>query len=381
MSKSLRIIIVMLEPPLPFGNAAARWFDVLLKGLINRGHDVTAFATCTNPSDIDKAQQLFPDCDLRCFTHPNRGGLWAKLETLRQPYSYVFSPEFKQQLNQELAKPFDVLHLEQVWSGWLGFKYGHKAFLNVHFLHSIDRGLPKTQQWLTERAEAKILKAYPNLITLSDRLGTAIHKISPKSHIDILPLGIDLSLYPFIPKSLERTSPPTIGLIGTFNWTPTYTAAERLITKLWQPIKQQIPNAKLLLVGRSAKSVLARFGDIPDAEIYENVPDTLPYFQQLDAMVYAPLVGSGMKVKVMEAFALGIPVVTTPDGIEGLPAQDRVHGGICLEDDGLIDRTVEILKNPITAEQYRQAARQMLEATCSPEIVLDKLEAIYTKKI
>jgi polysaccharide biosynthesis protein PslH len=381
MKKSLRIIIVMLEPPLPFGNAAARWFYVLLKGLINRGHEVTVFATCANPADIDRAQQLFPDCDLRCFTHPRRGGLGAKLETLWQPYSYVFSAEFKQQLKQELAKPFDVLHLEQVWSGWLGLDRSHKSFLNVHFLHVIDRGLPQTQQWLTERAEAKILRAYPNLITLSDRLGTAIHEISPKSHIDILPLGIDLSLYPFMPKSPDRTSSPVVGLIGSFNWTPTYAAAERLITKLWQPIKQQIPNAKLLLVGRSAKSVLAKFGDIPDAEIHENVPDTLPYFQQLDAMVYAPRVGSGMKVKVMEAFALGIPVVTTPDGVEGLPARDRVHGGICLEDRDLIDRTVEILKSSTTAQQYRQAARQMLEATCSPEIVLDKLEAIYTKKL
>jgi polysaccharide biosynthesis protein PslH len=381
MKKSLRIIIVMSEPPLPFGTAAARWFYVLLKGLIDRGHQVTAFAPCSNPADIAKAQALFPDNDLRCFPHPTRTGLLSKLETLRQPYSYIFSPELKQQLNQELAKPFDILHLEELWSGWLGFKYCDKTFLNVLFLHSIDLGLPKRQQWLAVRAEAKILRAYPNLITLSDRLGTAIHKISPKSHIDILPLGIDLSLYPFMPKSPDRISPPVVGLIGSFNWTPTYTAAERLITKLWQPIKHQIPNAKLLLVGRSAKSALARFGDIPDAEIYENVPDTLPYFQQLDAMVYVPLVGSGMKVKVMEAFALGIPVVTTPDGVEGLPARDRVHGGICLEDDDLIDRTVEILKNPSVAEQYRQAARQMLEATCSPEIVLDKLEAIYTKKL
>jgi polysaccharide biosynthesis protein PslH len=49
-------------------------------------------------------------------------------------------------------------------------------------------------------------------------------------------------------------------------------------TKLWQPIEQQIPNAKLLMVGRSAKSALARFRDIPDLEIHEDVPDTLPYF-------------------------------------------------------------------------------------------------------
>jgi polysaccharide biosynthesis protein PslH len=375
--KSLKIILVLPESPLPFGNAAARWFYVLLKGLVERGHQVIAFAACNNPDDIDKAKHLFPDCDLRCFPYPVRRGLLSKLETLRKPYSYTFSPELKQQLNQELAKPFDILHLEQLWTGWLGINHYSKAFVNVHFLHSIDRGLPKIAQWLAERAEIQILRGYPHLITLSDRLAQNIQKIAPKSQVDIVPLGLDLSLYTFI--STKPVNPqPTIGLIGSFNWTPTFTAAERLITKLWQPIKQQIPNAKLLMVGRSAKSALARFGDIPDLEIHEDVPDTMPFFQQLDVMVYAPTVGSGMKVKVMEAFALGIPVVTTPDGVEGLPAEDQVHCGVCVGDDDLILRTVEILHNSNLANQYRHAAREMLEATCSPEVTLSKLEKIYS---
>jgi polysaccharide biosynthesis protein PslH len=374
--KSLRIILVMIEPPLPFGNAAARWFYVLLKGLLERGHQVTAFAACSNPDDIDKAQQLFLNCDLRCFTHPVRSGLSAKIGTLIRPYSYVFSPELKQQLSQVLDQPFDILHLEQVWAGWLGSKHKNKTVINVHFLHSIDQGLPNPYQWLAERAETKILKAYPRIITLSDRLGQKIQRITPKSQIDIVPLGLDLSLYTFIPNKPVNPQ-PTIGLIGSFNWTPTFTAAERLITRLWQPIKQQIPKARLLMVGRSAKSALARFGDIPDLEIYEDVPDTLPYFQQLDVMVYAPPVGSGMKVKVMEAFALGVPVVTTPDGVEGLPAFDQVHGGVCVGDDDLILRTVEILNNSNLANQYRYKAREMLEATCSPDVTLSKLEKIY----
>ncbi len=366
----------MIEPPLPFGNAAARWFYVLLKGLLERGHQVTVFAACSNPNDINKAKQLFPDCDLRCFTHPIRSGVLAKLETLRKPYSYTFSPELKQELNQELAKPFDILHLEQLWTGWLGINHCSKAFVNVHFLHSIDRGLPKIPQWLAEKAETRILRAYPHIITLSDRLAQKIQKIAPNSKVDIVPLGLDLSLYPFIINKPVNPQ-PTIGLIGSFNWTPTFTAAERLITKLWQPIKQQIPNAKLLMVGRSAKSALARFGDIPDLEIHEDVPDTLPYFQQLDVMVYAPLLGSGMKVKVMEAFALGVPVVTTPDGVEGIPAFDRVHGGVCVGDNDLILRTVEILHNSKLANQYRYKAREMLQVTCSPDVTLSKLEKIY----
>ena len=48
----LRIVLVMIEPPLPFGNAAARWYYVLLRGLVARGHRVTAFAACSKPGEI-----------------------------------------------------------------------------------------------------------------------------------------------------------------------------------------------------------------------------------------------------------------------------------------------------------------------------------------
>ena len=60
-------------------------------------------------------------------------------------------------------------------------------------------------------------------------------------------------------------------------------------------------------------------------EIRSDVPDAQPFFRELDVLVYAPAVGSGMKVKVIEAMALGTPVVTNSQGIEGLPATDGVE--------------------------------------------------------
>jgi glycosyltransferase involved in cell wall biosynthesis len=52
----------------------------------------------------------------------------------------------------------------------------------------------------------------------------------------------------------------------------------------------------------------------------------------MDVMLYAPNSGSGMKVKLMEAFALGTPIVTTSDGVEGILAEDGIHAGMCEDD-------------------------------------------------
>ena len=88
--KPLRLVLVMIEPPLPFGNAVARWYYVLLKGLAECGHRVTAFATCSQAEDVEKALALFPASafDLRCYEHPQRGGL--RLRGLRDRFVAMF---------------------------------------------------------------------------------------------------------------------------------------------------------------------------------------------------------------------------------------------------------------------------------------------------
>src|SRR5688500_8802180 len=102
--KPLRIALVMIEPPLPFGNAAARWFYVLLRGLVERGHRVTAFAACSHDNEMHEAQRLFPspDFDLRCFPLPP-GSLQGKFRSLVQPYSNFFSGELRANLREVMA--------------------------------------------------------------------------------------------------------------------------------------------------------------------------------------------------------------------------------------------------------------------------------------
>ena len=384
----MKILLVINSPPLPFGNADARWYYVLLKQLVARGHQVTTFAVCPKAEDVQKARDLFPasDYDLRCYAiDPHQSGLGKKLKTLQQPYSYIFSEELRRDLAAALAQPYDIIHLEQLWSGWLGLPDPERALVNIHYLHSLDRSFARDNSLetkfrclMTDRAERKLMRAFPNITALSDRLSQQVRQVNPHADVRTVPLGIDLSLYPF-DLTKQRGQQPVVGLIGGFNWGPSYTAAERLITRLWPEIKRQVPDAKLQIVGRDAQRALAKFGDIQGLEIFQDVPDTLPYFVNTDVMLYAPVAGSGMKVKVMEAFALGTPVVTTAEGVEGLPARDRVHAGICEDDRGLIDRTVEVLTTPVLAQQLRSNARALLEEHCSPPITVAQIEKIYSQ--
>jgi glycosyltransferase involved in cell wall biosynthesis len=381
-----RILIVLPDPPLPFGNAAARWYYVLARGLAERGHQVTTFAACPDPAQAEEARALFaaPEHDLRLFRmEPGGRGPWARLRSLRRPYSYVFGPELRHELRAELARGFDVLHLEQLWSGYLGREHAEQALLHIHFLFHIDMAERPIQsaadrvlRVATRRAESRLLRAYPNISTLSPRLTEEVRRISPRSEVRTVPLGMDLSLYPFESPG-PRDGGPVVGLIGSFQWQPTRSAAERLVTRLWPEIRSRVPGARLRLVGRKARAAMAHLVLGPDVELFEDVPDAVPYFRGLDVLLYAPGPASGMKVKVLEAFALGVPVVTNADGVEGLPALDGDQLGIAEDDAGLVERTVALLADPALRDRRRLAARALVEAHCRPEPVLDRLEEVY----
>ncbi len=92
-----RVVLAMIEePPAPFGNAAARWFYVLLRGLVGRGHRVTAFAACSKPREIEESRALFPGPDygdLRPLrSRPAAAAPRRSCRTLRRPYSLHVRP-------------------------------------------------------------------------------------------------------------------------------------------------------------------------------------------------------------------------------------------------------------------------------------------------
>jgi polysaccharide biosynthesis protein PslH len=382
-----RVVIAMIEPPLPFGNAAARWYYVLLKGLVERGHDVTAFAACSKSREIDEARSLFPapDYDLRLYPIPTEGGLASKWRTLRQPYSYMFGPELRRDLDAELARGYDVLHLEQLYSGWLALDRPEKALVNVHHLVWIDleESTPKTLREARDKrlqvaVERRLIRRLKHFRACSPRLVGPIQGVNPEADITVVPVGIDASLYDFIPDG-RRSRAPRLSLVGNMGWYPGYSAAVRLLTRLWPEIRRRVPGATLQIIGWSARSALAEFLETPGVEVFENVPDVRPYFEGTAVMVYAPSRGSGMKIKILEAMATGVPVVTTSEGVEGLPAVDGVHAGISEEDAGLIDRTVSLLEDPDAQDRQRHAARSLIESHCGPKPTVDAIESIYER--
>src|ERR1017187_3880812 len=98
-------------------------------------------------------------------------------------------------------------------------------------------------------------------------------------------------------------------------------------------------------------------------------------------MVYAPSRGSGMKVKVMESMAYGVPVVTTWEGVEGIDYENGYECWVAETDEDLAGKVCRLLGNPAEGRQMRDAARGLIEELYSPSPVVDKMISVYRQMI
>ena len=391
----MRIIVVTPAVPHPFGNSAARWFYVLITELLARGHEVAALAATEEPdARVSQAKQWLSKQGLskhggQLTLHCHRlrvdsVALRRKWQNLVRPRSELLQDSaLTGLLHRELAKGYDVLHLEQMSTGWLGMGMP-RALLNVHFFDVIDWAAKENmgfgehkELWQARRATRHLLRGIPNTRLLTPRLKEMAESINPKGRYWVVPLALDTALYNMQPPAPE----PVVGLIGSMHWEPSRSAAERLITRIWPLVKEAFPQAKLFIAGWNAARYLQKYSSRQDLRLAENLAHPSDFFSKAAVMVYAPSRGSGMKVKVMESMAYGVPVVTTWEGVEGIDYENGRECWVAETDEELAGKVCRLLGNSAERQQMREAARTLIDGRYSPRPVVDKMMSVYQQMI
>ena len=384
----MRIVIVVPAVPRPFGDTAARWFYVLVKQLLAHGHDV-ACLTVTEESDavVEASRRALADSAApgrlkfhRFSPRSDRNPLARKALSLMKPFSETYyAPGLREALNGELRAGYDVLHLEQLWTGWLG-EGVPRSLLNIHHFEIIDwedrhlEGLAERKAMVQmTRATQRIVRANDRMRMFTPRLLEKARTINPNAKYWVVPFALDLSHYPLQP----MTEVAVLGMIGSMHWTPSRSAGERLITRIWPLVKKRVPNAKLFIAGWNARKYLGRYLPLTDVTLEDGVPHPTDFFSKAGVMVYAPSRGSGMKIKNLESMAYGVPVVTTWEGVEGMEYENGKHCWVEEDDESLAARAAELLEDRLQRERMRQAARALMEDRYSPGPVMAQMVRVY----
>jgi glycosyltransferase involved in cell wall biosynthesis len=232
----------------------------------------------------------------------------------------------------------------------------------------------RLQHAIARRYERFMFAPYQRTVVVSDRDKDELLAINPALPIDVIPNGIDLDYFRAGKGEREAT---TLLFTGNYEYPPNVDAAFRLAREILPGVQAQLPEAKLWLVGNAPPPEMQALAN-DSITVTGRVPDVRPYLAQATVFVCPLRLGAGIKNKVLEALALGLPVVATPlsvDGIEVQPGQDV----LIADSDTLVDEVVRLLRDRELQGKLSANGPRLIRERYSWERVASLYEELYEK--
>jgi glycosyltransferase involved in cell wall biosynthesis len=381
----MRLVIATTDvPPDAAGMPYQRWAYSLVTQLVARGHDVWFSAIASDPEQAARSRRALAGCavDLNIYAPARRRhSLRGKLQTLRMPFSRNIPDDLRAAVRAACDRGYDVLHLENFqWASYLGWGM-ERTLASIHMLYFVDWRGSGFRSWRFTRdrllfayAERKSLRRLRHFHVLTDELGDTVRAVNPRARVHTVPISIEPSDYRVF---ASDRAPKVVGLIGSMRFETSRRAAVRLLTSIWPRVRRRVPEARLVVAGWAARSELvAHVGD-PGVEIREDIASAADFFGQCAVFAYPLAAGGGLKGKVLEALAHGVPLVTTRAGIAGVEAKHGLQAFIEDDNDQFAERVVELLEHPDLRRRLAEAGRMLVEERYAPGPVVDQIESVY----
>ena len=260
---------------------------------------------------------------------------------------------------------FDVVHVTHFEAGFLGREldgqprvfvpidtWSLNEWERVRATHGVPRLRDRIERVGIERFERRSLRDFPVTVVVSEADRQALRSLVPSADVRVIPNGVDSGWFAPVAAAAQRWSTPVVVFHGSLHYEPNVDAAIFLVREIMPLVREQVGPVDVRLVGRRPVPEVLELA-APDVTIHADVPDLRPLVGDATVAVIPLRYGSGVKNKVLEAVALGVPTVVTPQAVAGL---DLVEGEELLVAEGagpLADAIVRLLTDEASADDSR----------------------------
>lgn len=308
-----------------------------------------------------------------------------------QQVEHAFAPEMWREIERRLAhNAYDAVHL---FGGVQVYEFaacidGLKTVITPYESYSLytrrlmASGGGSFQTRLSNRLnhiaarhfERWMFTPYDVTTVVSDKDRDELLAINSDLRVEVIPNGVELNRF----MMLNRGRKPTqLLFVGNYEYAPNLDAALWLAQEIFPQVRQQIPDAKLWLVGNAPSAELQACAN-DHIEVTGRVDDVRPYYNEAAVFVCPLRFGAGIKNKVLEALASGCPVVATPLSVDGIGVAEGSSVLLGETADRLAAQTVRLLQDVGLQDQLRQNGRQVIEQHYSWRTVAERYLALYS---
>lgn len=390
--------ILMLVPFLPNTSTSGgqtRWYNIIK--YMSARHEITLFSLIKDDTEKKFIDPLKKYCNkVRVFRRTKSP--WDLRNLLLTAFSFYpllvirnWSPKEKKAIKKELEKGnYDVIHAETFYvmphipktkvpsimvEQTIEYQvYKHYVDNEIHPIlrpfFMID--VVKLRFW-----ETYFWKKATKAVAVSPDDKSRMQELVPGLKVDVIPNGVDSTYYS--EKKYKKLKPPRVLYgVSNFEWLQNQEAVRLLVNKVWPIIIRGYPSIKLWIVGRKMPKWINELGEKrKDIEVTENILDTREAYGGSSVMV-TPIKGSGgTRLKILEAMAAGLPIVSTSVGIAGLGVQKGKHVLTSDTCDGLAKEALKILKNGDLARKIGESGRKFVRENYDWREIVKLHDPIY----
>lgn len=230
------------------------------------------------------------------------------------------------------------------------------------------------EEWRRMRAFEPVLTEFACSLVCSTPDRDALAERAPEARIEILENGVDLAA--FMPDPSRDADPKTMICTGNMSYFPNADGIQFFVRDILPRIRAAVPDVRFLIVGQNpSRAIRSLHGD--GITVTGAVPDLREYYLRSSVAVSPIRFGSGTLNKVLEPMALGLPVVATTVGVEGLSLIEGEHLLIGRTPEEFSAHVVHLLRNPSYARTMGEKARELIRNRYAWSTIAGKLEQYY----
>jgi len=396
----MKIMVIAPSVPWPlFSGGHIRVFETLRH--LSCKHDVTLVAAARDQAEVDQSEALSGTCK-RIETSILSRGAEATIRRLCggmiQGMPVIQSYYYDRKLAEKVCtltsqEAYDIIQIEHAYmaqylSAVSPISRAQKV-LSMHNVESIrfEREI-RYGSWNARRVgilwdqcfarpwEERAIGKFDGIVAVSDLERAWIHAHVANARIEVVPNGVDTKY--FYPCPVKRVS-PTIVFTGVMDYPPNIDAAMWFCNEILPILQREVPNICFKIVGSKPTGKILELGKRQGVHVTGEVADIRPYVAESLAVVVPLRSGGGTRLKILQAMAMGCPVISTGLGAEGLEVTAGETILIANDAEQFVNYVLLLMKSPEVADRLGKAGRQLVTEKYDWEICLRRLENLYER--